>query len=82
MAAYDKLLTQFPKSNVVPTAYLQKGMALEKKGATSEAIAVYDTVVRKYPKRPEAQTAQSRMNALKSESSGARETPAAPSDGR
>jgi tol-pal system protein YbgF len=63
--AYDKVLVNFSTSTVVPAAYVQKGQALEKMGKTSEAVAVYDAVVRKYPYRREATTARARLDALK-----------------
>lgn len=69
--AYDKVLVRHSTSTIVPAAYLQKGMALENLGKTSEALSVYDTVVRKFPYRREANTAQSRLDAL-------RENPASP----
>ncbi|MBI4397088.1 MAG: tetratricopeptide repeat protein [Elusimicrobia bacterium] len=63
--AYDKVLVQYSTSSIVPAAYLQKGSALEKQGKTSEALAVYDAIIKKYPYRQEAGTAQSRVESLR-----------------
>jgi tetratricopeptide (TPR) repeat protein len=65
LEAYDKVLKDHPNSAIVPAAYLQKGAALEKRGQTNEALAVYDAIARKYPHRKEAQAARDRMSALK-----------------
>jgi tol-pal system protein YbgF len=64
LEAYDKVLVDFSTSTLVPTAYLQKGQALERLAKNSEALAVYEAVLRKYPNRREAGTARSRLEAL------------------
>jgi len=66
--AYDQVLVKYSTSTVVPSAYVQKGVVLEKAGRPAEALAVYDAVLRKYPYRKEALTAKERMNALRNAS--------------
>ncbi|HRY30516.1 MAG TPA: tetratricopeptide repeat protein, partial [Elusimicrobiota bacterium] len=65
VAAYDKVLVKYSTSSVVPSAYLQKGLTLEKAGKPAEAVPVYEAVARKYPHRQEASSAQLRLEALK-----------------
>lgn len=66
--SYDEVLLKYPNSSIVPTAYFQKGQALEQLGKDKEALAIYDVIVRKYPYRKEAEAAASRVAALKEDS--------------
>jgi tol-pal system protein YbgF len=63
--AFDKVFVKHSTSTVVPTAYLQKGAALEKMNKPSEALAVYEAVIKKYPHRRESAAAHGRVEVIR-----------------
>ncbi len=65
IAAYDAVVVKYSISDMVPSAILQKGSTLEKMGETDAAIGVYETLVDKFPQKPETETAKARLEALK-----------------
>ena len=65
LKAFDRVLVHFSTSTVVPTAYLKKAQVLERMKKPKEALAVYDTIVRKYPYRKETLAARARLDALR-----------------
>jgi TolA-binding protein len=50
----DALIKDYPNSDVVPTAMLEKGNALTTLNKDKEAAATYDELVKKFPKSNEA----------------------------
>jgi TolA-binding protein len=59
--AYDNLIRNYPKSNVVPDAYVRKGTALKSLGDTEKARAAFQYVIDNYPDTTGASIAQQRL---------------------
>lgn len=63
--AYDAVIEQYPKdSATTPSAYYMKGMALQKQGKKTSAIASFKTVVSQFPQSDEAPMAVQRLHSL------------------
>jgi tol-pal system protein YbgF len=64
ISSYDDLISASPKDTLVPTAMLRKAAVLETMGQKSAAQDLYTQIVKNYPTRPEATTAQDRFRNL------------------
>jgi tol-pal system protein YbgF len=64
LSAYDAVIVKYSVSDIVPSAILQKGATLEKMGEADGALAMYETLVKKFPQKPEAESAKARIAAL------------------
>lgn len=62
---FDGVLERFPENSRTPAAYFMKGMALKSAGMRDSAIAVWRTLVRKYPKSDAATQANEQLRALR-----------------
>jgi tol-pal system protein YbgF len=65
LAAYDAVIVSHAVSSIVPSAILQKGAVLEKMGEKTAALDMYETLVKKFPDKPEAESAKARVEALR-----------------
>lgn len=64
LAAYDTVIVKYAASDIVPSAILQKGATLEKLGQAAAAQDVYETLVKRFPQKPEAESAKARIEAM------------------
>lgn len=62
--AYNVVLESFPKSSKAPAAQLHKAFALLSQNQRSAAIHELRSLISRYPEKPEAMQARSRLNAL------------------
>jgi tol-pal system protein YbgF len=60
--AWNILLRDFPASDKLPDARVDKGLALEKLGRRSQALQEYRYVVDRYPNSPAARVARDKLN--------------------
>jgi tol-pal system protein YbgF len=61
LEAYDRVIVKYASAEIVPAAILQKGATLEKMGQTSAAMNVYETLVKRFPQKPEAESGKARL---------------------
>lgn len=78
LEAYDQVIMKYASNEIVPSAILQKGTALEKIGQTGAAQDVYETLVKRFPQRPEAESAKARLEVLTAKPAPAAKTEPAP----
>lgn len=64
VAAYTKVIDNYPKSFKLPSAHLKKGLALLELGEKTTAVRELRTVVRLYPKTDEGRRAQAKLKEL------------------
>jgi len=65
LASYEVAISSFPTAAIVPSAYLQSGVTLERLGQRDAAVETFETLVKKYPGKPEAETAKARLDSLR-----------------
>jgi tol-pal system protein YbgF len=65
VAAYDRVIGNYPGSGSVPTAYYKRGLALARLGETARARESYETLIKQFPDAPEASLAKQRLDGLK-----------------
>jgi tol-pal system protein YbgF len=61
VAAYDRVIANYPGSTSVPTAYYKRGRALERLGEAARARESYETLIKQFPAAPEASLANQRL---------------------
>ncbi|HWQ35136.1 MAG TPA: tetratricopeptide repeat protein [Blastocatellia bacterium] len=64
LRAYDRLLTDFPRSDKLASASLKKGIALLKLERRDEGVAMLRTVIAQFPRSEEAATAAEELSRL------------------
>jgi tol-pal system protein YbgF len=64
VAAYTKVIDNYPKSFKLPSAHLKKGLALLELGEKTTAVRELRTVVRLYPKTDEGKRAAAKLKEL------------------
>jgi tol-pal system protein YbgF len=64
VAAYDRVIANYPRSGSVPQAYYKRGQAYERLGDRDRARQSYETVIKEYPNSDPANLAQQRLNTL------------------
>ncbi|MBI5238304.1 MAG: tol-pal system protein YbgF [Deltaproteobacteria bacterium] len=62
---FEKVKKNFPKADKVVAAMLKQGFSFENLGSIKEARVLFEEVVEKYPKSPEANIAKKRLKAVK-----------------
>lgn len=65
LAAYQDLLTRFPKSSKYAEGLFKVGEAMRTMGYASDAKLFYEEIVKKYPKSPFAKQAKERLATIK-----------------
>jgi tol-pal system protein YbgF len=65
VAAYDRVIGNYPGSGSVPTAYYKRGLALARLSETARARESYETLIKQFPDAPEASLAKQRLDGLK-----------------
>jgi tol-pal system protein YbgF len=65
VAAYDRVIGNYPGSGSVPTAYYKRGLALARLGEPARARESYETLIKQFPDAPEASLAKQRLDGLK-----------------
>lgn len=63
--AYQKVISQFPKSNKAPDALLKQGMAFAKLGDKQSARIVLEKLIKQYPTSEQAARAKKQIPTLK-----------------
>ena len=61
IAAYDRVIANYPGSPSVPTAYYKRGMAFERLGDTARARESYETLIKEFPDSQQAVLARQRL---------------------
>lgn len=61
IAAYDRVIANYPGSASVPTAYYKRGLAFERLGETARARESYEAVLKQFPDNPAASLAKNRL---------------------
>ena len=61
IVAYDRVITNFPGSTSVPTAYYKRGLAFERLGETARARESYETLIKQFPDTQQAVLAKQRL---------------------
>jgi tol-pal system protein YbgF len=61
IAAYDRVIANYPGSASVPTAYYKRGMAFERLGDTARARESYEALIKQFPDSPPAVLAKQRI---------------------
>jgi tol-pal system protein YbgF len=61
VAAYDRVITNYPGSASVPTAYYKRGLAFERLGEPLRARESYETLIKQFPDAREASLARQRL---------------------
>lgn len=64
VAAYDRVIANYPGTASVPTAYYKRGAAFERLGETARARESYEAVVKQFPDSQHATLAKQRLEAL------------------
>ncbi|MGQ9499728.1 MAG: tol-pal system protein YbgF [Dissulfurimicrobium sp.] len=67
--AYQKVISQFPKSNKAPDAMLKQGMAFAKLGDKQSARIVLEKLIRQHPDSEQAARAKKQIATLKQDKS-------------
>jgi tol-pal system protein YbgF len=65
VAAYDRVITNYPASASVPQAYFKRGMALTNLGDADKARESFETVIKQFPESYAAQLAKQRLETQK-----------------
>ena len=61
LAAYDRVIANYPGSPSVPTAYYKRGMTYERLGDPARARESYETVIKQFPDSQQAVLAKQRI---------------------
>jgi tol-pal system protein YbgF len=61
IAAYDRVIANYPGSASVPTAYYKRGLAFERLGELARARESYEAVIKQFPDSPQATLAKNRL---------------------
>ena len=61
VTAYDRVITNYPGSPSVPTAYYKRGLAFERLGEPARARESYEAVVKQFPDSQQATLAKARL---------------------
>jgi tol-pal system protein YbgF len=64
VTAYDRLITNYPGSPSVPTAYYKRGLAFERLGEPARARESYEAVIKQFPDSQQATLAKARFESL------------------
>jgi TolA-binding protein len=62
---YQKVISEYPKSNKMPDSLLKQGMAFAKLGDNESAKIVLNKLIKKYPKSPQAGVAKKKLVRIK-----------------
>ena len=61
ITAYDRVITNYPGSTSVPTAYYKRGLAFERLGEPARARESYEAVIKQFPDSHQATLAKTRL---------------------
>jgi tol-pal system protein YbgF len=61
VTAYDRVITNYPGSTSVPTAYYKRGLAFERLGEAARARESYEAVIKQFPDSQQATLAKARL---------------------
>ncbi len=64
IAAYDRVISSYPGSASVPTAYYKRGLAFERLGETARARESYEAVLKQFPDTAQATLAKNRLESI------------------
>jgi tol-pal system protein YbgF len=64
VAAYNRVIANYPGSPSVPQAYYKRGMSFERLGETPRARESYETVIKQFPDTQQAVLAKQRLESL------------------
>ena len=64
IAAYDRVIANYPGSPSVPTAYYKRGISFERLGEPARARESYEALIKQFPDTQEATLAQQRLVGL------------------
>jgi tol-pal system protein YbgF len=64
VVAYERVISNYPGTSSVPTAYYKRGLALERLGETARARESYEAVIQQFPDATPATLAKQRLDAL------------------
>ncbi|RPI51363.1 MAG: outer membrane protein assembly factor BamD [Acidobacteria bacterium] len=64
VVSYERVITNYPGTASVPTAYYKRGLALERLGEVARAKESYEAVIKQFPDATPATLAQQRLEAL------------------
>ena len=64
VVSYERVITNYPGSASVPTAFYKRGLALERLGEVARAKESYDAVIKQFPDAQQATMARQRLEAL------------------
>ncbi len=64
VVSYERVITNYPGSASVPTAFYKRGLALERLGEVGRAKESYDAVIKQFPDAQQATLARQRLEAL------------------
>jgi tol-pal system protein YbgF len=65
VAAYNRVIANYPGSPSVPQAYYKRGMSFERLGETARARESYETVIKQFPDTQQATLAMQRLESTK-----------------
>ncbi len=66
VVAYERVISNYPGSASVPTAYFKRGVAFEQLGEPGRAKESYDAVIKQFPETSQATMARQRLEAVSS----------------
>ena len=64
IAAYDRVISNYPGSASVPTAYYKRGFLFERLGETARARESYEAVLKQFPDTAQATLAKNRLESI------------------
>jgi tol-pal system protein YbgF len=64
VVAYERVISNYPGSASVPTAYYKRGLALERLGEAARAKESYESVIKEFPDSQQATLARQRLEGL------------------
>ena len=64
VVAYDRVISNYPGSASVPTAYYKRGLALQRLGDNARARESFEAVLKQFPDSTQASLAKQRMDGL------------------
>ena len=64
IVAYDRVITNYPGSVSVPTAYYKRGMAFERLGEAARARESYEALLKQFPDTQQAVLAKQRLESV------------------
>jgi tol-pal system protein YbgF len=64
VAAYNRVIANYPGSPSVPQAYYKRGMSFERLGETARARESYEVVIKQFPDMQQAVLAKQRLESL------------------